>query len=277
MLPESRPPTGAGADLLDPRVDAQRLLRELRQAIQSGRDWYLSLLETIGRWRLPSEEIDGRHFQYLIADEAFDWLLLAERLTETVADLVPENERLDLLFYGIPPVDLPEEMFKDLLGATKYRAHLNFLYGVVLEEALLVSVQREIEKENRSRAYREDRRVVETLHQRLYGQSLETLRGDFQAARGAPDRDVLTQGEWKEFVYWLFKRRLRYWDKARIASDTRKAIQSYECLRGERRRHLARAVPDEVGVIEATLVEPGDFPDPFRVPPEGNAFDTQAG
>jgi hypothetical protein len=263
-----------GTAVFDLQADTARLLANFRAAILGGRYWYVALLETIGRWRLPVEEIGGRRFQYLVGEEALDWLLLAERLIGPVADLIPESEWLDLLFYGVPPVDVPEDVLKELLGPTKYRAYLNYLYGIDLEEALIVAVQREIEKENRSRAYREDRRISETLHQRLYGKSLEDLRQAFHAARGAADRDALTQTEWKEFVYWLFKQRLRYWDKARIASDTRKAIRSFECLRNERRRHLARPVTPSPDVIDSVLVETEVLAtDPFQTPAPGGAFE----
>lgn len=269
----SLPVFSGPTEILDLEADRARLIADLRLAIQSGRYWYAALLETIGRWRLPAEDVEGRQFQYLIADEAFDWLLLAERLIEPIADLVPEVDRRDLLFYGNPPVDVPEDIFKQLLGPTKYRAHLNYLYGVVLEESLLIAVQRDIEKENRSRAYREDRRLVETLHQRLYGKTLEELRPAFRSARQQPDREEFTQAEWKEFIYWLFKLRLRYWDKARIASDTRKAIQTLDCLRNERRKYLARPLPVEPNVIEAALAGQDSFPDAYPPPPPASTFE----
>ena len=260
---ERRLPPDHATAVLDPQADSRRLIAEFRAAILAGKYWYLALLETIGQWRLPSEEIAGREYHYLIADEAFDWLVLAERLIEPIADLIPESDRINLLFYGAPPVDLSEEDFKNLIGPTKYRAHLNFVYGVLLEEALLIAVQREIEKENRSRAYREDRRTAETLYQRLYGQSLDQLRLAFHTSRLQPDRESITQAEWKEFTYWLFKRRLRYWDKARIASDTRKAIRSLERLRNERLHHLGLPLTATPEMTEFETTDPSALSDSF--------------
>jgi hypothetical protein len=34
----------------------------------------------------------------------------------------------------------------------------------------------------------------------------------------------------KEFTYWLFKYRVHYWDPARVASDTRKAMLRLDVL-----------------------------------------------
>ena len=41
-----------------------------------------------------------------------------------------------------------------------------------------------------------------------------------------------TLTELKEFTYWLFKRRIKIWDPARVASDTRKGLEKLQSLRG---------------------------------------------
>jgi len=79
-------------------------IRHLEQVILSGKHWYIALLEAIGLWTDGEESYNGRHYRYLIDGEAFDWLLLAERLCEAVDDLLPEKEKLALLFYGKPPI-----------------------------------------------------------------------------------------------------------------------------------------------------------------------------
>src|ERR1700730_2166657 len=71
--------------------------------VQSGAPWYPALLDAIARWPLPQEWVAGRYFRYLVGSEAFDWLLLAERLLEMVEDVVPEEERIALLFHATPP------------------------------------------------------------------------------------------------------------------------------------------------------------------------------
>ncbi len=59
-------------------------IRYLEQAIIGGKHWYIALLEAIGLWTGSEETYNGRHYCYLIDGEAFDWLLLAERLCEAV-------------------------------------------------------------------------------------------------------------------------------------------------------------------------------------------------
>ena len=67
-------------------------IRHLEQAIIGGKHWYIALLEAIGRWNTAEETHNGRTYRYLIDGEAFDWLLLAERLCETVDGLLPDDE-----------------------------------------------------------------------------------------------------------------------------------------------------------------------------------------
>ena len=73
-------------------------IQHLKQAITNGKHWYIALLEAIGLWSSAEETYDGRHYRYLITGEAFDWLSLAERLCLEVDGLLPQEEKLNLLF-----------------------------------------------------------------------------------------------------------------------------------------------------------------------------------
>jgi hypothetical protein len=125
-------------------------IRHFRDAVLGGKHWYIALLEAIGRWNIIEETYKGREYHYLIANEAFDWLLLAERILDEVDNLVPEEEAIDLLFHGKPPIAISDEEFSSLIGESKYRAHLNFFYGVTVEEALIMAVEQEAQKEQRA-------------------------------------------------------------------------------------------------------------------------------
>ena len=237
---------------ISPEED-EEALDHLRQALASGADWFAALLEAIALWRRPEETVNGRRYRYLIEGEAFDWLLLAERLCEA-ADGLPTEEKEALLFFGRLPVELGEDQFKKLLGPAKHRAHLNYLYGVTVEEALQLAVEEELHKERRCHAWSADRRAQETAFERIYGRPREDLLADFRGARGLPQSDGITYGELKEFTYWLFKHRLRRCDPARVASDTRKALaQLSELEAASRRRQAARSslphADDSPGVV----------------------------
>ena len=205
-------------------IEAEQLLTDLRQEVADGKPWFIALLQAIARWPLPEETVGERHYRYLVGGEAFDWLLLAERLCEALGDLIPREEQEALLFFGRPPLDLSEEEFRRLMGHAKYRAHLNYLYGVTLEEVLHLVVEEDVYKEQRSRVWENHLSVDEEAFQRLYGRCRQDLLCQFRQEQGMAEADTVSLTEAKEFTYWLFKYRLRYCDPARVASDTRRAL-----------------------------------------------------
>jgi hypothetical protein len=207
-------------------------IRHFRDAVIHGKHWYLALLEAIGQWDLTEETYKGRDYRYLIANEAFDWLLLAERILEEVDHLAPEEEEVALLFHGRPPIEITEEEFSGLIGEAKYRAHLNFFYGVTVEESLIMAVEEEARKERRASPFSENGLPREESYQRIYGSSFDDLLKRFRKEKGFGRRQSMGLSETKEFTYWLFKYRLNNCDKARIASDTKKALNELSRQRG---------------------------------------------
>jgi len=202
----------------------QKAINHLKEAIASSKHWYLALLEAIGMWGSAEEDYHGRHYSYLIDGEAFDWLLLAERLCQGVDNLIPEKEKTDLLFFDRPPIELTKDEFKNLIGNAKYRAYLNYLYGVLVEEALVLAVTEEIRKELRAMGLPENNSATDAAYQRLYGATRDALFEQFRKEEGCRRRKSTTLGELKQFTYWLFKHRLKNSEKARVASDTKKAL-----------------------------------------------------
>ena len=202
----------------------------LRAAVRSGVPWRRALVEAMGLWTLPQENHKGRDFCYLIGGEAFDWLTLAERLCEEVADQVNEEEREQLLFFGQLDQEMSQETFRELLGAAKYRAFLNYWYGVVVEEGLQLAVEAAVRKRHRALCYPDSEELVEEVFSHLYGATRRELLQEFRTRSNLlPDAD-LTLTQLKEFTYWLFKRRVHIWDPARVASDTQRGIQQLKQL-----------------------------------------------
>ena len=210
--------TGATA----PQTDA---LQHLRQAIKDGRDWPTAMLEAIALWTAPHETYRGRRYDYFIAGEAFDWLLLAERLCHSADKAVPREEKEALLFEGRFPASFDASRFGHLLGTDKYRAYLNYFYGVTVEDSLQVATELEVHKRHAGNGvqYKDD--CTEEAFLRIYRAPIDELLERFRGERGSPARRYLSLGEAKEFTYWLFKYRLQTSDKARTASDTRKGLE----------------------------------------------------
>lgn len=223
-----------------PSCLSEEIIAALRAEIEAGEPWYPALLRAIGHWRLPEERVDGRVYTYLVGGEAFDWLLLAERLTDAIADLIPASERDDLLFFNRPPGDPDPDLFRRLIGPAKHRAHLNFLYGVLVEEALQLAVEEELHKENRCRVWSAHRNVEEAAFERIYGRGREELLAAFRAERGVSHTPVVALTELREFTYWLFKLRIKTCDPARVASDTRRGLAQLSRLESSSLRYHPR-------------------------------------
>jgi len=231
-------------------IKAKQLLTDLCQAVAEGKPWFIALVQAIARWPLPQETVGKRHYRYLVGGEAFDWLLLAERLCEAAGDLIPREEHEALVFFGRLPLDLSEEEFRRLMGQAKYRAHLNYLYGVTLEELLQLVIEEDVYKEQRSRVWENHLSVDEEAFQRLYGRSRQDLFGQFRQEQNIANAATLSLTDAKEFTYWLFKYRLRYCDPARVASDTRRALSMLRRLEPCRARCLSNALREPPSVIE---------------------------
>lgn len=208
---------------LTPEGDIEAI-SHLRQAITNGKHWYIVLLETIGLWKTAEETHNGHIYRYLVAGEAFDWLLLAERLCEMVDDLLPDDEKTALLFQGKPPLDLTAEEFKKLIGSSKYHQYLNYFYGITTEETLIWAVHEEVRKERQTLDLNKKHVYDNEAYRRIYGTTKAVLLKHFRHEKGYPQLKFTGLTELKEFTYWLFKYRLNHCDKARIASDTKKAL-----------------------------------------------------
>ncbi len=212
----------------------------LRQSLRDGVSWPKALMQSMALWTVPEEMYEGTRLVYLIGFEAFDWLALANRLCAEARDLIPADELETLLFTGRFPKSVPESDFKDILGSDKYSAYLNFFYGVEVEMALQHAVESEVEK----RFYAGGRQYVadhmDAAYQRIYRSSRAELLAAHRDDWGRPHRPIASMTEIKEFTYWLFKRRLRVSDKAKIASDTRKGIAALDST---------AHVPDEAGAL----------------------------
>lgn len=200
-------------------------LLHLKKQVLSGKPWHRALLEAIGLWTQPQEEFRGRTYRYLIHSEAFDWLVLAERLCAELDGIIPAEEKEDLLFWGKFPETVEPEEFRKLLGVNKHGAYLNYWYGVVVEEALQLSVEEAVRKRHTARGYTDNEEFIDEVFTHLYEASKADLLEDFRTQVHLTSRQPLTLSDNKEFTYWLHKRRIKIWDPARVASDTNRGMR----------------------------------------------------
>ena len=229
---QSHSPDGTGLHQADEEGQSPLdVIGWFRTQLAMGAPWHRALLEAMGRWTLAEETHGGRRYKYMVGREAFDWLLLAERLCDEARGYIPAGDLERLLFHGQLPELLDDDEIRDLMGVGKYRAYLNFHYGVVLEEALQLSAEEYTRKLHLAKGYSDSEDLVEDAFCHLYTLSRADLLDEFRAEAKLGKREGLTLHDLKEFTYWLHKRRVHYWDPARVASDTRKAIYRLESLR----------------------------------------------
>lgn len=210
-----------------PPSPEEAAIGHLKQAVASGRHWFLALLEAMGMWSCSEEEVRGVRHRYLIGKEAFDWQALAQRLCSAVDGLLPHDEVERFVVVGLPPLDVPAEQMQRLLGPGKYQGYLNYLYGVVIERSLLMATAEEIRREWEYHCCRGPS-LPDEVCRRVYGAAYRELVQRFRRESGAPYYSLHEPSGRKEFTYWLFKHRVRTADKARLASDTKKGLEYWQ-------------------------------------------------
>ena len=92
------------------------------------------------------------------------------------------------------------------------------------------------------------------------------------AEPGATTPRELSLVAWQEFTYWLFKRRIRKWHPARVASDTRRGLERLRELREDENAadpgHLIIGNPDLLALPKtktgAMIIAPETFSMPRR-------------
>lgn len=249
--------TGAPGEDVDP-------VAHFTAAVEGGIPWFDALMEAIAIWERPLERVGEREYRYLIGGEAFDWLLLAERLLEAAPEVAPPAETESLLFDAHPPGaetrTIEDERLRALIGDAKHRAHLNFVYGVTVEEALQYAAELEVTKERVNVSIR-DRRDAEAaadpVFERIYGSTRAALLGAFRDGMQLPNNASMSLMEMREFQYWLFKYRVKNQEPARVASDTRKALAQLSAMEDAARRSRRNRARAEA---PAEPAEPAESP-----------------
>lgn len=192
----------------------QEILNRMRASIKAGKHWYMALIEAI-------RDYPEKH--YLIGGEALDWVSLVRMLlTETGKDLVDSRESFQLVNHGKPPIRITPGEARQLIGEVKYNLYLNYLYGVTVEAALLKAVAAEVEKEFTSLGLAPPGDCLKRAFCAIYEDQEDSLRAVFHAETGIKQNS--REQDDIEFIYWLFKYRLKNSDKEKVASDTKKAL-----------------------------------------------------
>ncbi|MCL2707063.1 MAG: hypothetical protein FWE97_02725 [Dehalococcoidia bacterium] len=207
-----------------PTTAVEEIIGCFKSSLITGKNWYLALLEAVKNWPVSEEHFDGKDYHYIIHDEALDLLQIAERLLTAAGELVPEDEKISFLFRNKTPLQLNKEEVRELMGEQCLGQHLNFFYGIVVEEAIIQAVEEAVRKEEQGLNMRNETAIIDEAYNRVYEASQRTLLRKFRNDMVYGTSRKMTLKQLKEFSYWRFKYRLKHCDKARIASDTKKAL-----------------------------------------------------
>ena len=225
----------------DTQTSPGEIIREFAESLKNGVDWNLSLIQAISNWTLPEEIYNERKYKFFILGEAFDWLVLAERLCHEVRNILPTRIVENLLVNGSLSTHISSNLLRNKLGVAKHRGYLNYFYGVTVEEALQLANEREIQKHHISNGnqYQED--FADEGFEKTYIEPKDKLLKQFRMDTGYEDKSYMSLTESKEFTYWLFKWRLGRFDGAKSASDTQKGLREYHRMNiSVKKRRLER-------------------------------------
>jgi len=208
----------------DVTLAVEEAISRFRKDIEDGKSWYVALLGAVKNWPVSQEKTGEQTYTYIIAEEALDILRIAERLLSSTHDIVCEEERIAFLFRDIAPQKTTQEETRLLMGETRYNQYLNYFYGVTVEDALFMAVEDEVRKEEQGLSTKKDSEISDEAFVRIYGAPQRILLQKFLKDKGYLS-NRMTMEKLKEFSYWRFRYRLNNCEKARSASDTKKALE----------------------------------------------------
>ena len=197
-----------------------------KQAVLSGEHWYIALLSSLRYWQIETEQTPRKNHIYLIDGEAFDHLLVCQRLLKKAIkeEVVPKSEVKRFLFNAQAPLVLEGNRLINVLGEKRLKECLNFFYGVTNEEALQLAVKDEVRKETQALGPHNEAWINNEAFSRIYGKTFDDLLVHFKFDK-KDNRDHFSTEDLKEFTYFLFKYRINNNDKAKTASDTKKGLE----------------------------------------------------
>ena len=254
----------------DVAVNRRRLLDDLvQQFADNPSDWQITLLKTVAAWPKENERAYDETFHYFVGGEAFNWKRLAERiatqLTEEGHSAVSTEDIFDWLGDTGVFGRLGEENFRRILGVDGWRAHLNFFYGVHIEQCLIAAIQSRIQKRRYGNGLPPSDASSDRAYLGLYEETEETLWQQFLDENSARLADLIAEspeetrtiGLDEEFTYWLFKRRIENTNAAQVADETRRALEMLTRINTAHEKRI-RMLKDQNGgvILEFKLIQP---------------------
>ena len=254
----------------DVETNRRQLLDHLIQQVEDEpSNWKPIFLGTVAAWPKQNERTNGETFHYFIGGEAFNWKRLAERIATQLDEenhtTVPPSDLFEWLETTGVFGGMPEQQLQRILGVDAWRAHLNYFYGVHIEQCLIAAVQSRVQKRRYSNGLPPSDDASDRAYLGLYEETEETLWDQFLDENSLRLSDLIAESPEEtrtialdeEFTYWLFKRRIEYTNAAQVAAETRRGLDMLARINNAHERRT-RTLKDQDGsaLLEFKLTRP---------------------
>ena len=254
----------------DVQTHRSKLLQTLIQRCEATpEDWQAAVLKTVAAWPKQNELLNGQPFHYFIGGEAFNWKRLAELIATQIADTDTDFIHADQIFKWIDSTGvfggINEQEFRRILGVDAWRAHLNYFYGVHIEQCLIAAIQSRIQKKRYSAGMPPSDDASDRAFLGLYEETEQDLWQTFLELNSERLADLIagsteesrTVALDEEFTYWLFKRRIEHTNAPQVAAETQRGLDMLNRIKNADERR-SRMLKDQNGgaLLEFKLVRP---------------------
>ena len=195
------------------------LIQELKSKIENGINWEKAVVDCISDWDISEEFYRGYKYKYWINNEAFDWMSLTERLGSAIKSYLNKKKYHELIFTGLLPSKSSYEYMKKVISKNKLSQMRNFYYGIIIEDLIYIQKSQQYLKNSIYTTNKYDG------YEEIYGKNINLLFQQFAKNTKFTNQTKINLYTYKEFIYWLFKFRIKNSDKTKVASDTNLSIK----------------------------------------------------
>ena len=195
------------------------LIQELKSKIENGINWEKAVVDWISDWYINEEFYRGYKYKYWINNEAFDWMTLTERLGSAIKSYLNKKKYHELIFTGLLPNKSSYEYMKKVISKNKLSQMRNFYYGIIIEDLIYIQKSQQYLKNSLYAINDYDG------YEEIYGKNINLLFQQFAKNIKFTKQSTINLYTYKEFIYWLFKFRIKNSEKTKVASDTNLSIK----------------------------------------------------
>ena len=121
---------------------------------------------------------------------------------------------------------------KKVISKNKLSQMRNFYYGIIIEDLIYIQKSQQYLKNSIYTTNEYDG------YEEIYGKNINLLFQQFAKITKFTNQTKINLYTYKEFIYWLFKFRIKNSDKTKVASDTNLSIKLAKNILNEKIKML---------------------------------------